>query len=219
VKIAHHPDNSTLLSYAAGNLDEAFVTVVAAHLAICGACRSQVHKIEEIGGTMLQSLHPVAMDADALERVMSKLDGAGDHFVDNAAKAKQVGPSLPRPIARLIGDGLDNVAWKTVAPGVAVHRLATSETARGALTLLKIDSGKKIPEHGHSGAEMTLVLTGSYRDESGRFGPGDVADLDEDIEHEPRVDSSEPCICVVAAEGPTRFKGLVGRILQPLVGI
>ena len=67
--------------------------------------------------------------------------------------------------------------------------------------------------------EITLVLTGSYRDALGRFGPGDVADLDEDIEHQPVVDSDEPCICLVASEAPTRFKSFFGRLFQPLVGV
>ena len=100
-----------------------------------------------------------------------------------------------------------------------MHRLPTSKAARGSLRLLKIAPGKKIPEHGHGGTEITMVLTGSYRDAFGRFGPGDVADLDENVEHQPTVISSEPCICLVATEAPTRFKSFFGRLFQPLVGI
>ncbi|MBO6932531.1 MAG: cupin domain-containing protein, partial [Roseibium sp.] len=65
----------------------------------------------------------------------------------------------------------------------------------------------------------TLVLSGAYRDELGRFGPGDIADLDEHVEHQPRVEAGAPCICIVATEAPTRFKNLISRLLQPLVGI
>ena len=32
---------------------------------------------------------------------------------------------------------------------------------------------------------MTLVLRGSYSDELGSYGVGDVADLDEDVAHRP----------------------------------
>ncbi len=66
---------------------------------------------------------------------------------------------------------------------------------------------------------MTLVLSGAYRDAMGRFGCGDIADLDEHIEHQPRVEPGEPCICIVATEAPTRFKGFFSRLLQPLVRI
>jgi putative transcriptional regulator len=216
VKIAHHPDRATLMSYAAGSLDEAFATVVATHLASCAECRSRLRETEEIGGNLLEAIDAVPLDAAAFERAMSKLNEPVEQTSDEPEQRK---PSLSRPLARLVGGGLDDVAWKTVAPGVAMHRLPTSKAARGSLRLLKIAPGKKIPEHGHGGTEITLVLTGSYRDAFGRFGPGDVADLDEHVEHQPMVDSSEPCICLVATEAPTRFKSFFGRLFQPLVGI
>ena len=215
MKIAHHPDRATLMSYAAGSLDEAFATVVATHLASCAECRSRIRETEEIGGNLLEAIDAVPLDAAAFERAMRRLNEP----VETLVEPEQRKPSLSRPLARLVGGGLDDVAWKTVAPGVAMHRLPTSKAARGSLRLLKIAPGKKIPEHGHGGTEITLVLTGSYRDAFGRFGPGDVADLDENVEHQPMVDSSEPCICLVATEAPTRFKSFFGRLFQPLVGI
>jgi putative transcriptional regulator len=215
VKIEHHPDTATLASYAAGSLDEAFATVVAAHLASCAKCRARLYEIEEVGGTMLETIDAVGLNEAALERAMSRLDEPSEE----RAEPRSAEQSLPRPLGRLVTAPLDAIAWKSVAPGVAVHRLPTSKAARGSLTLLKIAPGKKIPEHGHGGMEITLVLTGSYRDALGRFGPGDVADLDEDIEHQPVVDSDEPCICLVASEAPTRFKSFFGRLFQPLVGV
>lgn len=218
MKIAHHPDSATLVSCAAGSLDEAFAMVVSTHLASCAECRARLREIEEIGGTLLRSVDEVTLKATALERVMSGLDETGEkHF--EKAEPEQSKRSLPRPLARLVAGGLDDVSWKTVAPGVAMHRLPTSKAARASLMLLKIAPGKKIPEHGHGGTEITLVLTGSYRDALGRFRPGDIADLDEHVEHQPVVDSSEPCICLVATEAPTRFKSFFGRLFQPLVGI
>lgn len=216
MKIAHHPDRATLMSYAAGSLDEAFATVVATHLASCAECRSRLRETEEIGGNLLEAIDAVPLDAAAFERAMRRLN---EPVEQTLVEFEQRKPSLSRPLARLVGGGLDDVAWKTVAPGVAMHRLPTSKAARGSLRLLKIAPGKKIPEHGHGGTEITLVLTGSYRDAFGRFGPGDVADLDENVEHQPMVDSSEPCICLVATEAPTRFKSFFGRLFQPLVGI
>jgi putative transcriptional regulator len=204
------------MSYAAGSLDEAFATVVATHLASCAECRSRLRETEEIGGNLLEAIDAVPLDAAAFERAMRRLN---EPVEQTLVEPEQRKPSLSRLLTRLVEGGLDDVAWKTVAPGVAMHRLPTSKAARGSLRLLKIAPGKKIPEHGHGGTEITLVLTGSYRDAFGRFGPGDVADLDENVEHQPMVDSSEPCICLVATEAPTRFKSFFGRLFQPLVGI
>jgi putative transcriptional regulator len=90
---------------------------------------------------------------------------------------------------------------------------------RGGLGLLKVAPGRVVPEHGHAGAELTLVLRGSFHDATGRYLPGDVADLDETVEHKPIADPGRECICLVASERPSRFRGLLARLLQPLHGL
>jgi len=219
MKIVHHPDNATLVSFAAGSLDESFATVVAAHIASCPTCGATLRDIEAVGGSLLESVSPAMLSPTALKQTLSRLgeiygDGGGE-----TAKPAQSAPEVPLPLAKLLTGGLDTIAWKTVSPGVAKRSVPISKAAKGSLTLLKIAPGKKIPDHGHNGMEITLVLKGSYRDALGRFGPGDIADLDEHVEHQPVVDSSDPCICIVATEAPTRFKSLFGRLLQPLAGI
>ncbi|MDJ0511928.1 MAG: ChrR family anti-sigma-E factor [Methyloceanibacter sp.] len=219
MKIVHHPDSATLVSYAAGNLDEGFATLVAAHIASCEKCQAALREIERVGGALLDTVDATPMSPTALERTLSRLDSetADEHRAPRTNGEKR--PDLPAPLARLLKGGLDDIAWKTVAPGVSKHPLPVSRAARSRLTLLKIAPGTKVPDHGHGGMELTLVLKGSYCDAFGRFAPGDLADLDEHVEHQPIVDSPEPCVCVVATEAPTRFKNVFGRILQPIVGI
>jgi putative transcriptional regulator len=60
--------------------------------------------------------------------------------------------------------------------------------------------------HGHTGAELTVVLTGAFTDASGEYRRGDMQDID-NIEHQPVGDQEEGCICLVAAEGPYLLKG------------
>ena len=129
-------------------------------------------------------------------------------------------PAFPRPLAQLLNvASLDDLAWKKKAPGVAIFDVRLPAAARGQLKLLRIGAGRAMPEHGHGGEEITMVLKGAYRDHMGRFAAGDVADLDEDIEHRPVVEQDGDCICLVATERPTRFKSLAARIMQPFVGI
>jgi putative transcriptional regulator len=111
------------------------------------------------------------------------------------------------------------VKWQLIGPGMWQRRLPVSRGAAASLRLLRIGAGRKMPEHGHGGHEMTLILRGAYEDSLGHFGPGDVADLDVDIEHQPEVVSDEDCICLVSTEAPTRFKGFVSRLMQPFVGL
>ena len=125
---------------------------------------------------------------------------------------------IPLPLRRLVGNSFDDIAWRRVVPGVQRHRIALPGT-QSSLYMLKIGPGRKMPEHGHNGKEMTLILRGSYSDVLGQYRAGDVADLDEHVEHQPMVDSDWPSICLVATEQPTRFKSIVSRLMQPLVGI
>jgi len=214
MSVNHHLDDATVLRYAAGDLHEAFAVVVASHLAMCSVCRAAVRAAEEAGGALVEAVEAEPLAADAFERMMAAMEAAPKADRIEAPVASD----MPRPLRRYAGEQLSDVAWKFVAPGVRKASLPL-ETEGASLFMLSIAPGRKVPEHSHGGAEMTLILSGAYCDRFGRFGPGDIADHDEDVEHQPMVDGEETCICVVATEAPTQFKGLVGRLLQPFVGI
>ncbi|MEM9105360.1 MAG: ChrR family anti-sigma-E factor [Pseudomonadota bacterium] len=223
MRVHHHLDDASLMRYASGDLDPAFCTVVASHLAMCDESREAVRLAEAVGGACLHQIPDAEVSDDALARISQMIDA--DMTQERAPEAEapivaaNSGTSdVPLPLQRLIGDSLDNVDWQWLVPGVQRHRIELAGTD-SSLFLLKINPGRKMPEHGHGGTEMTLVLRGSYSDTLGKFGPGDIADLDEHVEHQPVVDSDEPCICLVATEEPTQFKGLVSRLMQPLVKI
>ena len=217
--IFHHLDDSTILRYASGDLDEGFSVVVASHLAMCETCRKAVRLAEEVGGHLLEESEPETVSAAEIDHMMAALDRAPGFAATPVAKADEEPGDVPLPLRRYIGRDLAAVKWKTVAPGIRRHRIELSTRSSSALYMLHIAPGKAVPEHGHGGSEMTLILSGSYRDDLGRFGPGDVADLDEHVEHQPIVDSDVPCICLVTTEAPTRFKSVISKILQPLIGI
>ena len=84
------------------------------------------------------------------------------------------------------------------------------------LILLRSAAGRSIPMHSHGQNELTMILQGAYDDTLGHFAPGDVADLDCDIEHQPVTAPGVPCICVAATDAPLRFSSWLARMLQPL---
>lgn len=216
MKPTHHLDHSTILAYAAGTLNEAFTVVAASHIAMCPACRDAVRAAEALGGELLDGMADTAVSADCRARTLAALEQATLHRLP-LAKPRS---TLPAPLARLVdAASFDDIAWKKKAPGVAMFDIKLPSQAKGQLKLLRIGAGRAMPEHGHGGEEITLVLKGAYRDHMGRFAQGDVADLDEDIEHRPVVEQDGDCICLVATERPTRFKSIAARILQPFVGI
>lgn len=209
----HHPDGATLMSYAAATLPEALSAVVAAHLSMCPACRAAVRDLDHVGAALLSQVRREAGPGSVSRRDRHSAEAA----------ATDVAPAqcdrLPPALSRAYGLTLATVPWKRLGPGVWHHRLPLRQPGDGDLRLLRIAPGRAMPDHGHSGSELTLVIEGCYGDVTGRYHRGDVQDVDEGIDHQPIVEAGEPCICLIASEHPARFKSIIGRIMQPWTGM
>ncbi|MFA5949661.1 MAG: ChrR family anti-sigma-E factor [Hyphomicrobium sp.] len=212
--IQHHPDIASLMSCAAGSQPEAIAAVVSAHLAMCPECRREICCMEKIGVALFASLAPAPLSCRA--PVVAARAREADRDVAQCLVAQG---DVPAPLAPVLGACLDGIPWKRLFPGVWQHRVRLSACASGDLRLFKIAPGTKLPEHRHNGEEMTLILRGSYHDKLGTFRTGDIADLDDAVEHGPIADEVEGCICLVAVEGKVRYKGLIARLLQPILGV
>ena len=81
------------------------------------------------------------------------------------------------------------------------------------------EPGRAVPDHGHGGLELTLVLQGSFHDASGAFKAGDVEVATEDVQHVPIAGEGMACICLAASDAPLRFRGWLPRLLQPMFRI
>ena len=68
-------------------------------------------------------------------------------------------------------------------------------------------------------SEWRLVLKGAFNTSEGRFGVGDMDVADDDLVHQPIIESGDECICLVLTEGPIRLQSLVARMMQPLIGL
>lgn len=101
--------------------------------------------------------------------------------------------------------------------GVKQAVLRTKGNAKARL--LRIPAGAAMPDHGHRGIELTMVLKGAFSDEDGRFARGDVEIAHEDVHHTPVADIAEDCICLAVTDAPLRFKGILPRLVQPFLGI
>lgn len=208
----HHARMETLLDFAAGRLDGAMATVVAAHAARCERCAAHISEAEALGGAVLSDSPAVAMSADALDRVWREAGGpSGD---DATARA----PSGADAFDRFSTLDLSAIAWRPMAPGVAHSVLRADGYRKNALRLLKVKPGTTIPRHSHRGEELTIILRGAYRDDGEDYHEGDMADLVGDHEHEPRAIGDQPCICLIATNAPLIFKSLGARLAQPFIG-
>lgn len=220
MNIKHHLDEASLVSYAAGSISQAMALVAACHISMCPSCQKRMRESESIGGLLLESLGEAEIAEDSLEKVMACLETESEASISKVDTwtRKEVDTSLPRPLQEYVDGTLDDIEWKRIAPGVYYYDLPLKSERGGVSKLLRIAPGKSMLPHSHDGNELTLVLRGSFSDEIGRFTPGDIADLDSEIEHQPLVDSDEDCICLIATDAPLKFSTLFGRIVQPMTG-
>jgi len=215
--IRHHLNDALLMAYSAGQLPEAFNLIVATHISMCDECRARLASFDAVGGTLLGEVPEAGMTADSLAQVMARIRKAGPRDQHRPAPPTRKPGAFPAPVRDYVGGDVADVRWRAVGGGV---RQAILPTARDASArLLYIPAGMAVPDHGHRGMELTLVLQGAFRDEVDRFGPGDIEIASEELEHTPIAEPGADCICLAVTDAPLRFNGLLPRLLQPFLKI
>ncbi|TNF58266.1 MAG: transcriptional regulator [Rhodobacteraceae bacterium] len=214
--IKHHLTDEILMGYSAGSLPEAFNLMVAAHVSLCDECRARLAAFDSVGGAVLDETCADAapMKDDALAATLALIAGGP---MDGAAPAPRKPGVLPKPLQDYIGGDLEAIRWRSAGLGVKQAILQTSPDASARLLL--IPAGAAMPDHGHGGLEMTMVLQGAFVDDGERFGRGDVEIATEDLDHTPVADIGEDCICLAVTDAPLKFKSLLPRIAQPFLRI
>ncbi len=212
--IRHHLSDQLLMAYAAGELPEAFNLVVATHVSLCDECRAQLASFEALGGAMIEMTDTAPLSDDSLAACLDRIDGLSQA---NARRPLKRAGVFPAPLADYVGGGPEKVKWRPVGMGVKQALLRTGKGA--SARLLYIPGGQAVPDHGHRGMELTLVLQGAFRDESDRFGRGDVEIADDTMQHTPIAEEGEVCICLAATDAPLRFNAIIPRLAQPFLGI
>ena len=214
-EIKHHLTDDLLMGYSAGALPEAFNVVVATHISLCDECRARLGSFDAVGGSVMENEDGVAMSDDSLAAVMAMIEETPDTPV--AVPSPRTSSIFPSPLQEYVNGSLDDVKWRKIGGGVSQAILPTSKGA--TVRLLKIPAGTAVPDHGHRGTELTLVLQGAFKDEHDRFGTGDIEVANEDMHHTPVAEEGLDCIFLSATDAPLKFNGLLPRIAQRFVGI
>lgn len=215
-EINHHIPDHLIRAYASGSLEQGFSLVVAAHVSLCDACRAQLEAEEIAGGTVLEAL-PVVPSGPADDRLRETLMQQLDRMPPDQMNS-DVAPRMgiyPGPVARML-DGKPP-RWRPLGGGI--RQTIIHADREGSARLLWIPPGVAVPDHGHRGLEMTLVLQGSFHDETGTFATGDVEVADASLDHTPIAGDEAPCICLAATDAPLKFHALLPRLLQTLFRI
>ncbi len=210
--INHHLTEDLIMGYSAGTLPEAVNLIIATHVSLCDDCRAALEAHDAVGGALLEQSDTVGVSDACLDGALALIRGAKPEEV----RPRASDPVAPKPLLDYIGQSLDDVKWRPIGMGVkqAILKTAPGATAR----LLYIPAGTAMPDHGHNGLELTLVLQGAFQDDEDYFARGDIEIADADVNHTPVADISEDCICLAVTDAPLRLKGLA-RLAQPFLRI
>ncbi|WP_139976663.1 ChrR family anti-sigma-E factor [Ochrobactrum sp. CGA5] len=217
--IKHHLSDELLSSYATGVLSEGWSIAVATHLALCPACRSRLKQFEQIGGQLLETVEPQKLEPGTWDSFKDRLQKTTQSMANPAPSAEIKLPAIiPEPLRSYVGGDLPDLKWKTLGRGAYQVPIETRDSET-QVRLLRIPAGKPVPEHGHGGRELTLVLSGSFHDGTGIFARGDIEEADADLVHQPIASPDGDCICLAVTDAPLKFQSLFMRFVQPLIGI
>lgn len=212
-EIKHHLTDALLMAYSAGTLPEGFSLVVATHISLCDECLARMHEFDAVGGAVVDEQAPVAMSDNSLATTLDLIENG-----DIPAPASRISSGhFPTPLQDYVGGDLDAVRWRRVGGGVRQAILNVDKSA--SVRLLHIPAGVAVPDHGHRGTELTLILQGAFSDETDRFGKGDIEVATQDLNHQPIAEMGQDCICLAATDAPLRFNSLIPRLLQPFLKI
>ena len=211
--ITHHPDETLVVEYVCGVCDEPTSLIVATHLHFCSSCRADAAQIQSIGGNLLSELEPQALAADALDKVLARLDEITPYERERRSTSQDGTPGVLKPY---LGGELEAVVWRKIGPRLSYVPLLR----RGSVVarLLRGVPGAESGMHTHAGVEYTLVLKGGYTDETGSYAPGDLQVMAKGLRHNPIADPGEDCINLAVTTGRLKFDNVIQKIAAPLFG-
>lgn len=211
---AHVPLSPSLESlvaqYASGDLGYGMSVLMASFITLSPAAREQYRALEQLNGVLLDEAEESDVDEDVLNALMARLDEPEPEIADTA---REDNLDLPAALRDMLDGPIENAGWGFAYPGVKQLKLAFGDNGE-TVKLLKIKPGKSAPRHTHSGIEATLVLRGAFRDGNRLYERGQLALADQHIQHRPRAEGNEDCICLAVTDGALRFTDSLGRLAR-----
>lgn len=218
---AYHPDDMTLMNYAAGSCSIPESLAVAMHLCFCHDCRQHVKNLNHLGGALLETIKPASTDEDAFDSLMASLE-PHDHSAIAKVKmeptpSNKVTQHFVNPLLRYLPTSLADLPWQRQTKEISKFDLTSLINVKGfQVALQKINAGAKVPKHTHKGFEYTVILSGGFSDELGVYHEGDFIARDASHKHSPTALQNEDCICLTVLNAPLKFTGWY-RVLNPFM--
>ncbi len=210
--IKYHPSNELLAKFSEGELPATLSVAVAIHVEMCPTCQKELAALEAKNADTVfidvetdsdNSFDTSLFDAITADESIDEVYEQASVSVDIKGKTY----TLPRALTR-IGHSKFMQIGK-----LARSRIALDDGDLRA-SLLHIGAGGEIPDHTHTGFELTLLLDGKFSDESGSYGPGDFLMLDGRDNHTPKTEHG--CLCYTVVSSALHFNKGISKLLNPI---
>lgn len=209
-------DDGLFLDAASGAAPIGVRVLAACQAELNSDAASRLNATENVFGAFLEDGPQSTLSPTLLQHTLSQL-GLQDE--SDAAGDDTRWAGMPAALRAILPD-LGDQAWKPRFGGINELVIAPLCEPGVHVRLLKLPSGGSAPEHTHGGDELTLVISGSFRDEVDRYGAGDVCHAASGHMHRPVVDSDEDCVCLAVEFGALRptnpFLSMAGTVLGRL---
>jgi len=215
-KSLNHPNDELLTAYSAGSLPLSQALCISTHMEHCQSCGQRLQRLNRVGSQLMQQLKPSPASAELKSRLLDQLDSLTEEQSLAEAKPNESNSSIPRCLRQFIESGYEELPWRRVSSDI--HSVELCRDSNGArVELLKIKPGGSATTHTHLGDEYTVILEGSFSDESGLYGQGDFMVKGAHDKHTPVATQDRECICLAVTEGPIQFTGFMSRLLNPFI--
>lgn len=207
-----------LAEYALGGLTLPVSVLVESHLELSPRSQAWMRDLDLMQDVVSKPDAPAEPHVfDQIEPVSFQDRNLALNSVFAAIEAEESKPRVgtPKALESFLGMSIADVPWKKVMPGLAEHKIPDVDGCE--VSLLRIDGGKAMPVHTHHGSEITLVLQGSFSDQNGTYGVGDIAYADDEINHKPVAEPGETCICFAVVDAPLELTGPIGRLMNSFI--
>ena len=210
--INFHPDNALLAAYAADTLPLSMTLAVAIHVEFCPTCARRVADLErQLAESVLIADRVLPEEEHLLDDMLSYILEQPSITVPVQAEEPKIeiqGQTfwLPRALRHISRQN-----WQQMG-NIGRSRLLLDDQSSSRASLMYLSAGAAVPQHSHRGIELTLPLTGVFRDELGEYIPGDFVLRDAKIAHQPQ--SRDGCLCFALLDAPVQFTQGLPRLLN-----
>ena len=224
-KFLHENDAymALLVDYAAGTLSYGQSVIVNTHLNYTPEARDYVQSCEHVAGAMIEkNCDPVAMAEDALDQVLGMIDGLDNPDPQGQNRRHDIFPedlcALPDMLeACIFAAATHPLKWRSILPGITGMDMPFS-CRQSTISIFRMAPKTSVPEHRHTGLEVTLVLDGDLNDETMRYSTGDLVVHEASADtHAPVASHQDGCTCIVGYDNPVRLTRFPANLLNLLM--